>query len=117
MPDQNDDDFVSVDTKASSTRDKKSSAKAKMSKKKTKAEEPSPEPELERITLHYFEKFYDYRKKLKRCTYNTFDLTQDFLQMLARCDQIIPSDKTELIKDLKKIKELNLKDEKQKLAA
>lgn len=34
---------------------------------------------INKITLHYFEKFFDYRKKLKGCTYNTFELTEDFL--------------------------------------
>ena len=34
---------------------------------------------IRKITLHYFEKFFDYRKKLKGCTYNTFELTEDFI--------------------------------------
>jgi len=37
---------------------------------------------IKKLTLHYFERFYDYRKKLKNSTYNMFDLTDDFLTMV-----------------------------------
>lgn len=40
---------------------------------------------IRKITLHYFEKFFDYRKKLKGCSYNTFELTEDFLSMIQTC--------------------------------
>lgn len=54
---------------------------------------------LKKITLHYFEKFFDYRKKVKPggCTYNVFELTEDFLNMLTTCGEILPSEKTSLV--------------------
>jgi len=34
------------------------------------------------LKLHYFERFFDAQHRLKACTYNTFDLTGDFLNMI-----------------------------------
>jgi len=55
--------------------------------KETKISEKSLEDatKIRKITLHYFEKFFDYRKKLKGCSYNTFELTEDFLSMIQTC--------------------------------
>ena len=55
--------------------------------KETKTSEKSLEDatKIRKITLHYFEKFFDYRKKLKGCSYNTFELTEDFLSMIQTC--------------------------------
>jgi hypothetical protein len=54
--------------------------------------------------LHYFEKFFDYRKKLKGCTYNMFDLTEDFINMITTCGEILPSEKNQLVATIKKYK-------------
>ena len=59
---------------------------------------------MSRVTLHYFEKFYDERHRLKSATYNYFDLTEDFLFMLKQCGLVIPSEKTKLVTRPKKLK-------------
>lgn len=50
--------------------------------------------QIKKITLHYFEKYFDYRKKLQSCTYNMFELTEDFISMITTCGEILPSEKT-----------------------
>lgn len=40
------------------------------------------EKKEKRITLHYFEKLYDYYHRLTRSSYNIFELSEDFLSML-----------------------------------
>lgn len=50
--------------------------------------------EINKVTLHYFEKFFDSNNCLKRATYNVFDLTEDFIYMLRQCGLVIPSVKT-----------------------
>jgi hypothetical protein len=55
---------------------------------------------VKKITLHYFEKFFDYRKKLKGCTYNVFELTEDFLKMISTCGEILPNEKTQLVQTI-----------------
>jgi hypothetical protein len=63
---------------------------------------------MQKITLHYFEKFFEpgmQQPKLRRCTYNTFDLTEDFLNMLEKCGLVIPSEKTKLTRKIKKFKD------------
>lgn len=62
---------------------------------------------IKKLTLHYFERFYDYRKKLKNSTYNMFDLTDDFLTMLQTCGEILPSEKTKLVKTIESYKHPN----------
>lgn len=52
---------------------------------------------IKKISLHYFEKYYDYRKKPRRCTYNVFELTDDFIHMITTCGEILPSEKTQLV--------------------
>jgi len=60
--------------------------------------------QLATLTIHYFEKFFDDRKKLKACTYNTFELTEDFINMLTSCGHVIPGDRSKLVKKIKKFK-------------
>jgi hypothetical protein len=55
------------------------------------------ESHVKKMTLHYFEKFFDFRKKLRRATFDEFELTEDFLKMLDSCGEVIPNDKIELI--------------------
>lgn len=63
------------------------------------------EAALDKFQLHYFEKIFDTKeKKLKRCTYNTFDLTDDFIFMLKNCGLVIPSEKTKLQQKIEKFK-------------
>lgn len=61
--------------------------------------------ELVALTLHYFERFYDADFRLKNATYNTFDLTEDFLSMIRDCGLVIPSEKTLLTREIKKFKQ------------
>lgn len=62
---------------------------------------------VEKISIHYFEKFFDYRKKLKEATYDVFELTEDFLKMLNACGEVIPSDKMQLVKRIAKLTDRN----------
>lgn len=57
------------------------------------------------MSLHYFEKFFDNTNRLKRATYNVFDLTEDFIYMLRRCGLVIPNVKTKLINRISKFKQ------------
>jgi hypothetical protein len=61
--------------------------------------------EIKKISLHYFEKYYDYRKKPRRCTYNVFELTDDFIHMITTCGEILPSEKTKLVNTISGYKE------------
>lgn len=65
----------------------------------------SVEKKVVKVTLHYFEKVFFATQELKRCTYNTFDLADDFLAMINACGLIIPSKKTKLVSQLRQIKE------------
>ena len=58
---------------------------------------------MSKITLHYFEKFFDFRKKLRRATYNVFDLTEDFIKLITECGEVLPSDKTHIVRRIKKL--------------
>jgi len=76
--------------------------------------------EIKKITLHYFEKFFDYRKKLKGCTYNVFELTEDFMHMIKTCREILPNEKTKLVKTIHRYKQESkrtedLQDEEEKM--
>ena len=73
-----------------------------------KVKETNVEGEKDKFQLHYFEKLFDTKeKKLKRCTYNTFDLTDDFIFMLKNCGIVIPSEKTKLQQKIEKFKSQN----------
>ena len=54
------------------------------------------ESENLRITLHYFENNFDSHGNHIVSTYNTFEMTKDFLQMITNCGEIIPNVKVEL---------------------
>lgn len=61
--------------------------------------------EIKKISLHYFEKYFDYRKKPRRCTYNVFELTDDFIHMITTCGEILPNEKTQLVNTIKTYKD------------
>jgi uncharacterized membrane protein YqiK len=65
--------------------------------------ESNQESKVSKITLHYFEKFFDFKKKLRRATYNVFDLTDDFIKLIEECGEVLPSDKTHIVKRIKKL--------------
>ena len=58
--------------------------------------ESNQESKVSKITLNYFEKFFDFKKKLRRATYNVFDLTDDFIKLIEECGEVLPSDKTHI---------------------
>ena len=65
--------------------------------------ESNQESKVSKITLHYFEKFFDFKKKLRRATYNVFDLTDDFIKLIEECGEVLPSDKTHIVRRIKKL--------------
>lgn len=65
--------------------------------------ESNQDSKVSKITLHYFEKFFDFQKKLRRATYNVFDLTDDFIKLIEECGEVLPSDKTHIVKRIKKL--------------
>ena len=49
------------------------------------------------ITLHYFESYYDGDYKFKSSHYTTFQMTEDFINAIVSCGEIIPNEKSRLI--------------------
>lgn len=93
--------FVTYTCKEKS--DDKFGTKAKQEEEESKGGKDK-EYEINKVSLHYFEKFFDSTHRLKRATYNVFDLTEDFLYMLKQCGLVIPSVKTKLINRISKFK-------------
>lgn len=62
------------------------------------------EQKKKRITLHYFEKFFDYYQRIIQSTYNKYDLSEDFLSMLINTGELIPHEQPRLIKRVKNLK-------------
>ena len=60
-------------------------------------EHKPPEHRLTKMTLHYFESFFDLQGMLVNSTYNIFDMTDDFLSMVKTCTEIIPNEKVKLV--------------------
>lgn len=58
---------------------------------------------ISKITLHYFEKFFDFQKKLRRATYDVFDLTEDFIKTIEEVGEVLPSDKAHIVRRVKKL--------------
>ena len=58
---------------------------------------------MSKVTLHYFEKFFDFRKKLKRATYDVFELTEDFIKTVQEIGEVLPSDKARIVRRIKKL--------------
>ena len=48
---------------------------------------------VKQLSLHYFESFFDHKNVLINCTYTIFDMTDDFIDMLIKCGEIIPHTK------------------------
>ena len=57
-----------------------------------------------RITLHYFEKCFYYDMRLKQNTYNQYELSEDFLSMLFKTEELMPHEQFSMIKRVKTIK-------------
>jgi hypothetical protein len=57
-----------------------------------------------RITLHYFEKIFEYEGQLKQSTYNQYELSEDFLSVLFSTGELIPNEQSRMIKRIKEIK-------------
>jgi hypothetical protein len=49
------------------------------------------------ISLHYFENFYDDNDVWLNSSYTIFDMADDFISMVMKCKEIIPSDKNQLV--------------------
>jgi hypothetical protein len=56
------------------------------------------------ITIHYFENLFDYDDCLISSSYNTFDLSEDFMQMLILGEELLPHEQPKNIKRIKAIK-------------
>lgn len=52
----------------------------------------------ETITLHYFESYYDGDYKFKSSHYTTFQMTEDFINAIVSCGEIIPNEKSKLVR-------------------
>jgi hypothetical protein len=61
--------------------------------------------QVKQLSLHYFESFYDHKNVLLNSTYTIFDMTDDFIDMMMKCEEIIPHAKNHLIKRITKFKE------------
>jgi hypothetical protein len=57
-----------------------------------------------RITIHYFESSFDYDDRLIQSSYNVFDLSEDFMQMLILSEELLPHEQPKNIKRIKTIK-------------
>lgn len=57
-----------------------------------------------RVTLHYFERIFEYNSKLKQSTYNQYELSEDFLSMLFNTEELMPHEQSSMIKRIKTIK-------------
>lgn len=55
------------------------------------------------MKIHYFESNFNQRGRLISSTYNCFDMQEDFVDMIRRCQEIIPSAKHELIERMEKL--------------
>lgn len=50
------------------------------------------------INLHYFESYYDAENKFKKSHYTTFQMTEDFINAIVSCGEIIPNEKSKLVR-------------------
>ena len=60
---------------------------------------------IRQLSLHYFESFYDYKNVLLNSTYTIFDMTDDFIEMMMKCEEIIPHAKNRLVNRITQFKE------------
>lgn len=60
---------------------------------------------VKQLSLHYFERFYDHKNVLLNSTYTIFDMTDDFIDMMMKCEEIIPHAKNHLVKRITQFKE------------
>jgi len=55
------------------------------------------------MKIHYFEHNYTGRGKLIASTYNYFEMQEDFVEMIHRCKEVLPSTKHELFDRLEQL--------------
>ena len=60
---------------------------------------------VKQLSLHYFESFFDNKNVLINSTYTIFDMTDDFIEMMMKCEEIIPHAKNHLVNRITKFKE------------
>ena len=66
---------------------------------------------VKQLSLHYFESFFDNKNVLINSTYTIFDMTDDFIDMLMKCEEIIPHAKNQLVNRITNLKEIKESDE------
>ena len=59
---------------------------------------------MKQLSLHYFESFYDHQNVILNNTYTIFDMTNDFIDMIMKCEEIIPSAKNHLVNRITEFK-------------
>ena len=66
---------------------------------------------IKQLSLHYFESFYDENNVFLNSSYTIFDMNDDFIDMLMKCEEIIPHAKNQLVNRITNLKEIKESDE------
>ena len=60
---------------------------------------------VRQLSLHYFESFYDNKNILLNTMYTIFVMNEDFIEMMMKCEEIIPIAKNHLVNRIIQFKE------------
>ena len=62
---------------------------------------------IKQLSLHYFESFYDENNVFLNSSYTIFDMNDDFIDMLMKCEEIIPQEKNQFVNRITYLKKEN----------